>query len=77
MPIHRQYRFPVDPECEVVADYAESLSLDVTAIGFGQGDEPWAAFEWLHRGECERCALYGVEYMSMPEPVGFSVISSG
>jgi hypothetical protein len=36
----------------------------------------WAAFERFHRGECERCALYGVEHMSVPEPAGFSVVST-
>ena len=79
VPIHRQYHLPVDPECEVVAEYAETLGLDASAIAFGGrgGGELWAAFEHFHRGECERCALYGAENMSMPESVGFSVISAG
>ena len=76
MTIRRQWHLPVDPECEVVADYAETFGLDPGAIASGVASVEWAAFERLHRGECERCALYGVENMTMPEPVGFSVVST-
>jgi hypothetical protein len=75
--VHRQWHVPVDPECEVVVQYAETLGVDPVGSAFGTDGEQWAAFERLHRGECERCALYGAENMSMPESVGFSVISAG
>jgi hypothetical protein len=76
VPIHRQYHLPVDPDCEAVAENAGTFGLDACAIASGVASVEWAAFERFHRGECERCALYGVEHMSMPEPAGFSVVSA-
>ena len=75
MPIHRQWHLPLDPECEVVAEYAETLgSLPIT-LAPGIGGEAWAEFERLHRRECERCALYGLQNQKMDAPLGFTIVT--
>jgi hypothetical protein len=74
--IHRQWHLPLDPECEVVVVYAETLGVDYPIVrASGAGGEVWAAFEHRHRRECERCALYGVENQRMDRPLGFTVLA--
>jgi hypothetical protein len=73
--IHRQWHLPLDPECEVVTEYAQSLGIDPAALSSWAGGETWVEFEHSHRRACERCALYGVQNMRMDEPLGFTVVA--
>ena len=75
MTIRRQWHLPLDPECEVVAEHAETLDGDLITLVFGGGREVWTEFECLHRGECERCALYGVQNQLMDAPLGFTIVT--
>ncbi|HUO71259.1 MAG TPA: hypothetical protein VMU39_10815 [Solirubrobacteraceae bacterium] len=68
--VHRQQRRPLDPGCEIVVAFAESLGGDEVDLVFGEGREAWLDFEHRHRADCERCGLYGVQYES---PLGFTV----
>jgi len=70
--VHRQRHRPLDPECAIVVAFAESLGGDVVDLVFGERREAWLDFEHRHRGECERCALYGVQY---EPPLGFTVVT--
>ena len=75
VPIHRQWHLPLDPECEVVAEHAQTLGIDPAALSSWAGGETWAEFERLHRRECERCALYGARNMRTDEPLGFTIVT--
>ena len=75
MPIHRQWHLPLDPECEVVAEYAETLEVFRSLSRLAVGGEAWAEFERLHRRVCERCALYGLQNQRMDAPLGFTVVT--
>ena len=55
-------------------EYAETLGLDLADLSTWAGGEAWDEFEHRHRRECERCALYGVQNMTMDAPVGFTVL---
>jgi len=68
--VHRQRHRPLDPECAIVVAFAESLGEEVVSLVFGEGGDAWLEFEHRHRAECERCALYGVQY---EPPLGFTV----
>jgi hypothetical protein len=72
MTIHRQWHLPLDPECEIVAEYSETLRDELASA---TGDALWAAFERLHRSECERCALYGQQNLAMYGPVRFRTMN--
>lgn len=51
--------YPVDPECESVAEFRKSLLDDpmTEAMGAPVG-EIMEDFERKHRAECERCQAY-------------------
>jgi hypothetical protein len=53
-------RYPLDPECPVVAEFMETLFGDPTMAMGAPVEDITEEFERRHRKQCERCQEYGV-----------------
>ena len=53
-------RYPLDPECPVVAEFMETLFGDPTMAMGAPVEDITEEFERRHRKQCKRCQEYGV-----------------
>ena len=53
-------RYPLDPECPVVAEFMEALFGDPTMAMGAPVEDITEEFERRHRKQCKRCQEYGV-----------------
>lgn len=57
--LDRRWRFPVDPDCQEVAQHHEAVMEDPMTQHYGIGDEILEDFERRHRQTCKHCQEYG------------------
>jgi hypothetical protein len=58
--MERPMRYPLDPECPVVAEFMETLFGDPTMAMGAPVEDITEEFERRHRKQCERCQEHGV-----------------
>jgi hypothetical protein len=53
-------RYPLDPECPVVAEFMDALFADSTMAMGAPVEDIIEGFERRHRKQCKRCQEYAV-----------------
>jgi hypothetical protein len=55
-------RYPLDPQCPVVAEFMETLFGDPSMAMGAPVEDIIEEFERRHRKQCKRCQEYGVRH---------------